>query len=152
MLNTIQSVFLSETHVFVSISRLFQKNRVFYTPKMAQKFVFPESGLEKFFHDSKMRAIDSPTRKTLVRSKISTKIDFNILKFICNIEKHLFFLYIDTKTWVLLKKTDWIVFSIYSYPLLKKNFIENGWKMMKLEHFFEPQGLIGQPNTLGKKL
>ena len=58
---------------------------------MAQKFVFPESGLEKFFHDSKMRAIDSPTRKTLVRSKISSKIDFDILKFICNIEKLDFF-------------------------------------------------------------
>ena len=43
---------------------------------MAQKFVFPESGLEKFFHDSKMRAIDSPTKKTLVRSKISSKIGF----------------------------------------------------------------------------
>ena len=27
----------------------FKKNRVFYTPKMAQKFVFPESELEKFF-------------------------------------------------------------------------------------------------------
>ena len=75
MTDTIQSVFLSETHVFVSISRL-QKFGVFYTPKMAQKFVFPESELEKFFHDSKMRAIDSPTRKTLVRSKISLKIDF----------------------------------------------------------------------------
>src|SRR6185312_8253262 len=77
MTDTIQSIFLSETHVFVSISRLFQKNRVFYTPKMAQKFVFPESELEKFFHDSKMRAIDSPIRKTLVRSKISLKIDFS---------------------------------------------------------------------------
>ena len=51
----------------------FSKNRVFYTPKMAQKFVFPESGLEKFFHVSKMRAIDSPTRKTLVGSKICQK-------------------------------------------------------------------------------
>ena len=75
MLNTIQSVFLSETHVFVSISRLFQKNQVFHTPKMAQKFVFPESGLEKFFHDPKMRAIDATTRKTLVRSEISSKIE-----------------------------------------------------------------------------
>ena len=43
---------------------------------MAQKFVYPESGLEKFFHDSKMRAIDSPTRKTLVGWKISSKFDF----------------------------------------------------------------------------
>src|SRR3569623_1138026 len=54
----------------------YQKNRVFYTPKMAQKFVYPESGLEKFFYDSKMRAIDSPTTKTLVGWKISSKIDF----------------------------------------------------------------------------
>ena len=55
----------------------FSNNRgVFYTPKMAKKFVFPESGLEKFFHASKMRAIDSPTRKTLIGSKISSKIDF----------------------------------------------------------------------------
>ena len=61
MLNTIQSVFLSETHVFVSISGL-HKIGVFYTLKMAQKFVFPESGLGKFFHASKMRAIDSSTR------------------------------------------------------------------------------------------
>jgi hypothetical protein len=38
MLNTIQSVFLSETHVFVSISRFFQKIGVFYNPKMAKKF------------------------------------------------------------------------------------------------------------------
>ena len=30
----------------------------------------------KFFYDSKMRAIDSPTRKTLVGTKISSKIDF----------------------------------------------------------------------------
>ena len=55
MLNTIQSVFLSETHVFVSIYRLFEIIGVFYTPKMAQKFVFHESELEKFFHDAKMR-------------------------------------------------------------------------------------------------
>ena len=54
----------------------FSKIGVFYTSKMVQKFVFPESGLEKFFHDSKIRAIDSPTRKTLVGSKISSKIDF----------------------------------------------------------------------------
>ncbi len=52
------------------------KIEVFYTPKMTQKFVFPEPGLEKFFHASKMRAIDSPTRKTLIGSKISSKIDF----------------------------------------------------------------------------
>jgi len=43
---------------------------------MAQKFVFPESGLGKFFHALKMRAIDSLTRKTLVGWKISSKIDF----------------------------------------------------------------------------
>jgi hypothetical protein len=42
----------------------FSKIGFFYTPKMAQKFAFPESGLEKFFHDLKMRAIDSLTRKT----------------------------------------------------------------------------------------
>ena len=47
-----------------------------YTPKMAQNFIFPEPGLEKFFHDSKLGAIDFPTRKTLVGSKISSKIDF----------------------------------------------------------------------------
>jgi len=63
MLNTIQSVFLSETHVLVSMPRLFQKIGVFYTPKMAQKFVFPESGLEKFFHASKMDAIDPRVEK-----------------------------------------------------------------------------------------
>src|SRR3569833_145880 len=54
----------------------FKKSGVFYAPKMAQKFIFPESGLKKFFHASKMCAIDSPTRKTLVGSKISSKIDF----------------------------------------------------------------------------
>jgi hypothetical protein len=57
--------------------QIFSKNWGFYTPKMAQKFVYPESGLEKFFHASKMRAIDSPTRKTLVGSKMSSKIDYN---------------------------------------------------------------------------
>ena len=42
--------------------------------KWFKNFVFPESG--KHFHASKMRAIDSPTRKILVGSKISSKIDF----------------------------------------------------------------------------
>ena len=30
----------------------------------------------------------------------------------------------------------------------EKNSIENGRKMMKLEHFFKPQVLIEQPNTI----
>ena len=47
-----------------------------HTPKIAQNLVFPESGSGKHFHASAMRAIDSTTRKTLERSKISSKIDF----------------------------------------------------------------------------
>jgi len=55
---------------------------------------------------------------------------------------------IDTKTWVSLKKTDWIVFVIHPCLLLKKNFIENKRKMPILDAFFERQQLIIQPNIL----
>jgi hypothetical protein len=44
-----------------------------HTPKMAQKFVFPESGSGKHFHASAMRTIDSSTRKTLERAKFRQK-------------------------------------------------------------------------------
>jgi hypothetical protein len=47
-----------------------------YTSKMVKNVVFPESGLRKHFYVSKICAIDSPNRKILVRSKISSKIDF----------------------------------------------------------------------------
>ena len=43
--------------------------------KCFKNVIFPESGPGKHFHASAMHAIDSPTRKTLVRSNISSKID-----------------------------------------------------------------------------
>jgi hypothetical protein len=47
-----------------------------HTPKMSQNFAFPEPGSGKHFHAARMCAIDSPLRKTLRKSKISSKIDF----------------------------------------------------------------------------
>jgi hypothetical protein len=47
-----------------------------HTPKMSQNFACPEPGSEKHFHAERMCAIDSPLRKTLRKSKISSKIDF----------------------------------------------------------------------------
>ena len=93
----------------------------------------------------------SAHRKTLGGSKISSKIDLhsqisivsnNDTFFGHNLKKSLI---IDAKTWVTLKKTDWIVFVIHSCLLLKKNFIENERKMI-LDVFFERQQLIIQPN------
>ena len=46
------------------------------------------------------------------------------------------------KIWLILKKTDWIVFSIHSYPLLKKNFIENERKMPIFNIFFVWQQIM----------
>jgi hypothetical protein len=45
------------------------------TLKNGSKGIFPESGSDKHFHVSTMRVIDSPPSKTLVRSKISSKIN-----------------------------------------------------------------------------
>ena len=47
-----------------------------HTPKMSQNFACPEPGSEKNFHAERMYAIDSPLRKTLRKSKLSSKIDF----------------------------------------------------------------------------
>jgi hypothetical protein len=43
--------------------------------KWLKLVIFPEAGPGKHLHASAMRAIDSPTRKTLIRSKVSSKID-----------------------------------------------------------------------------
>ena len=47
-----------------------------HTPKMSQNFACPEPGSDKHFHAERMCAIDSPLRKTLRKSKLSSKIDF----------------------------------------------------------------------------
>ena len=57
----------------------FKKIGVFYTPKMAQKFVFPESGLEKFFHDSKMQYVTEPVGRQEKKPLLGLRLPFTPL-------------------------------------------------------------------------
>ena len=129
MTNTIQSVFLSVTHVFVSILKLFLKiwlSKMYpyfkllifgYISRSLTKF----STLLGFFlgseHECAVIFCPRPQEygQKMIYKEVprggpkDKKIEFS--KSLC----------IDTKTWVTLKKTDWIVFVIHSCLLLKKD-------------------------------
>ena len=68
-----------------------------------------------------------------------------IAKKWCCFSKKLIF---DMKNWFSDKKNLIFGFPVISSLMLKKNFIENGRKMTKLEAFFERPSLIEQPNAL----